>query len=159
MVHAAEPPGPRYDRNAMDVGSGMPSLQILLVEDHADSADALARLLRSRGHRVTVAYDKTDALVAAAGLRSIDVLVSDITLPDGNGCDLLRVLRERRAGPPRLAVAVTGHDECHMIEECRSAGYHRFLRKPVAFEELLAAIGPWSAPDTPVSVRAPDAPA
>lgn len=118
----------------------MQPLTILLVDDHADSALASAVFLRRDGHGVRVAHGFAEALAAAGALGPIDVLVSDITLPDGDGCALLRHLNERRGGGPRLAVAITGHVEPHWAEQCRKAGYHRFLPKPVAFQELLAAV-------------------
>ena len=117
----------------------MQALNILVVEDHEDSARALARLLRHEGHHATTAGGFGEALSAAARAGRIDVLISDISLGDGedsNGCALLRVLRERRGGGPRCAVALTGHADDHWVEECRRAGYDQFLLKPVAFEEL-----------------------
>ena len=108
-------------------------LDILVVDDHADSATALARLLRREGHRVTTAHTVAEAL-AAAGSR-FDVLLGDVGLPDGNGCDLLRALRER-GHAPRLAVALTGHGEEHWEAECRQAGFTGLLLKPVQFSTL-----------------------
>src|SRR4051812_9840410 len=121
----------------------MPSLSILIVEDHEDSARAMARLLQSEGHAVTTAFDFAGALAVAARIGSIDVLVCDIALPDGDGCSLLRVLQERLGGPPRRCIALMGHTESHWIEECRRAGFQRCLSKPVVFDELLAALGTW----------------
>jgi CheY-like chemotaxis protein len=118
----------------------MPPRSILLVDDHVDSARALAVLLRREGHAVTVAAGVAEALVAAAAMGPIDVLVSDLSLRDGDGCSLLRVLADRAAGAPRLAVALTGHSEPHWFEECRRAGYDRFLSKPVELQDLLAAV-------------------
>jgi CheY-like chemotaxis protein len=127
----------------------MPALRILVVDDHADSAAALALLLKRQGHSVTTAAGVADALVAAAGMDVLDVLVADITLSDGSGCALLPLLRDRRGGPPRLAVAVTGHGDEHWVEECRRAGFDRFLLKPVVLDQLAAAI------TLPADVHAP----
>jgi CheY-like chemotaxis protein len=123
----------------------MSALAILLVEDHEDSARMLARLLQKRGYVVTTALSFANALAAAARMGAIDVLLCDITLPDGDGCALLRVLQERMDGAPRHAIALTGHDDAHWVEECRRAGYHSYLVKPVAFDQLLAALPPANA--------------
>jgi len=115
-------------------------LRILVVDDHEDSAHALAAVLRRRGHDVFTASGFVDALDVAAGLTTIDLLVSDITLPDGSGCDLLPVLRARRAGGVGAAIAVTGHAEPEWLDRCRRSGYGHILVKPVPFDTLLCAI-------------------
>ena len=70
-------------------------LHILLVEDHADTAEAMAELLQARGYQVTVALSRAGGLaaaeaVAAGGSPPLDVLISDLGLPDGSGLDLMR---------------------------------------------------------------------
>ena len=89
---------------------------------------------------MTVAHSFVDAVAAAARLPAIDVLVADISLPDGNGCDLLPLLRERAAAGPLHAIAITGHGEERWEAACREAGYSTFLLKPVKFEDVLAAL-------------------
>ncbi|HZN64441.1 MAG TPA: response regulator [Tepidisphaeraceae bacterium] len=132
----------------MQILSG-PSLRILVVDDHADSAAFLARLLRKDGHHVTVADGRVEAVVAAARLADVDLLISDITLPDGDGCELLRLLNDRTRGGPRHAVALTGHGDPALVEECRRAGYAHVLVKPVAYSQVLAAIATARAAASP----------
>lgn len=116
------------------------NLRILLVDDHEHSLAALSRLLKGAGHAVTAAGSFVDAVAAGGRMPAIDLLLSDIGLPDGNGCDLLRLLKEHQSGGPRFSVAMTGHDDEQWGEECRRAGYSKFLVKPVVFAELSAAI-------------------
>lgn len=123
-------------------------LHTLVVDDHEDSAHVLARLLRREGHQVTTAHTFAGAVVLAAGMPALDLLVSDIGLPDGNGCELLRLLRDRVGGGPAHAIALTGHLEEHWVEECRRAGYSHFLLKPVKFAELAAAVRALSPAET-----------
>ena len=115
----------------------MGALRILLVEDHAESREVLARLLRLNGHAVQEAAGARESLAAAAR-GSFDLLISDIGLPDGDGCDLLRELR--RANPALRAVAVTGHAEDELSGACKAAGFSAFVRKPVSFSQLLLAV-------------------
>src|SRR5262249_24981771 len=75
--------------------------RVLLVEDNHDNGTAVAEYLRMRGYDVQVA-GSVGAAVALAD-RGVDVVLSDIGLPDGTGHDLVRRLRER--GPVR-AVAL-----------------------------------------------------
>jgi CheY-like chemotaxis protein len=116
------------------------SLTILVVDDHPDSVTALARLLMRDGHYVSVAGSLANALIVAAKLPAIDLLISDIGLPDGDGCQLLRLLRERTRGGPRVAIALTGHGEEEWESECRSAGFDQFLVKPITYDRLTACV-------------------
>jgi hypothetical protein len=118
----------------------MSGLRILIVEDHEDSAEALTRLLRHAGHTVATARTFADATALAAGQPLLDLLISDISLPDGNGCELLRWLREQRGGTDLPAIALTGHGEEHWADACKGAGYRDLMVKPVAYEQLLAAV-------------------
>ena len=70
------------------------SLRVLLVEDHADTAAQLSRLLRRAGHEVTCAGSVREAQETASQNRasSFDILISDLGLPDGSGHDLMRDL-------------------------------------------------------------------
>jgi len=115
----------------------MAALKILYVEDHAEAREAIERLLRHNGHDVRGVAGVKEALAAAANER-FDLLISDVTLPDGNGCDLLIQLRNTQ--PTIRAVAVTGHDREDLMEECRAAGFSDFVLKPVSFSLLLAAV-------------------
>jgi CheY-like chemotaxis protein len=110
--------------------------KVLVVEDHLDTAFLLARFLRAEGHTVTVANGYVDALRAGEDER-FDVIVCDIGLPDGDGCDLIRELRSRY---PLRAVAVTGYGEHVHSKRCKDAGFERFLSKPFSLDALADAI-------------------
>jgi signal transduction histidine kinase/ActR/RegA family two-component response regulator len=116
------------------------SLRILLVEDHADTAEALADLLRLMGHEVAVAGSVAAGLAAAAegsAAGGVDLVVSDLGLPDGSGQDLMREL-VRRYGWKGIALSGYGMEED--VHRSREAGFARHLTKPVALEALRAAI-------------------
>jgi CheY-like chemotaxis protein len=112
------------------------SLSILLVDDHPDSLELLARLLRRCGHTVHTATRLDEALDAVARHR-FDILVSDIGLPDGCGTDVMRALRDAQGAP---GIALTGHGEEHYIRACEEAGFATRLLKPVVFEKLVKAM-------------------
>jgi signal transduction histidine kinase len=112
-------------------------LRILLVEDHADTADVLGRVLRSRGHEVRVC-DSVASATSAVQEGELDLLLSDIGLPDGTGLDLIRTLRREHKIP---AIALTGYGMDDDVERCRDAGFDAHLTKPVSFEKLDAMIG------------------
>ena len=112
--------------------------RILLVDDHDDSVELLRMLLVRRGFEVSLAGSVSAALVAAEA-APVDVLVSDIGLPDGSGCDLLRQLRAR-APAPLPAIALSGMDRATDVERAREAGFDEYLAKPVAIAQLVEAL-------------------
>jgi CheY-like chemotaxis protein len=111
--------------------------RVLLVEDHADTARVLARLLRGNGHKVSAAHTVAEAL-AAARSQPFDVLVSDLGLPDGTGIDLIREIRRQYGSMP--AVALTGFGMDDDVTRTREAGFDSHLTKPVNFARLEQAI-------------------
>lgn len=111
-------------------------LRILLAEDHVDSATAMARMLSHFGHEV----DTAGSSAAALGLyrqRDYDLVLSDIGLPDGNGLDLVRKMKETRDVP---AIALTGFGTEEDIVQSQKSGFVRHLTKPVNFQQLKEAI-------------------
>lgn len=126
-------------------GSLAPALSrlfhILLVEDHADTAEAMADLLRDRGYRITVAGTVAGALEearrAAAGEDGIDLVVSDLGLPDGTGLELMRELAGRYS---LRGIALSGYGMEEDVRRSREAGFGRHLTKPVNFQALESAI-------------------
>jgi PAS domain S-box-containing protein len=116
-------------------------LHILLVEDHADTAEAMASLLEILGHRVTTARTFSGALAAAAlqvgSGQGFDLLISDLGLPDGSGFDLMRELT-RRYGLKGIALSGYGMEED--LRRSEEAGFEKHLTKPISLESLQAVI-------------------
>ncbi|HRK30331.1 MAG TPA: PAS domain S-box protein [Tepidisphaeraceae bacterium] len=113
------------------------ALDVLLVEDHAATADILSRLLRRVGCTVKTVATKLAAVEAAQAHR-FDLILSDIGLPDGTGHQLLTELRAR--GDNTRAIALSGFGAAPDIAASREAGFAEHLTKPVDFEFLRAAI-------------------
>ncbi|HYE17882.1 MAG TPA: response regulator [Tepidisphaeraceae bacterium] len=119
--------------------------RILLVEDHSDTLRMMERVLRGRGHDVTPAATRAAALARltaaaalAAGGEPFDLLVCDVGLPDGDGCDVVRAFRA--ACPAGGAIVLSGFGMADEIDRATAAGAHRVLVKPNDFRELHAAI-------------------
>lgn len=134
------------------------SLKILVVEDDADSLDLVTFSLASKGAVVEGALT-AGAAIAIVNQRVPDLLVTDLELPDGDGCTLLRQLRAS-PGVARLpAVALTGYATTSVAEKVRSAGFESLLTKPVSLAELtevLAALAGREGP--PVAAPASSKP-
>jgi signal transduction histidine kinase/CheY-like chemotaxis protein len=112
--------------------------RVLLVEDHVDTARALARLLKGNGHEVEVAGSVREAVAAFGGGR-FNFLVSDLGLPDGTGVDLIRQLRQRY-GPGVPAIALSGFGMDDDVVRCKEAGFNDHVTKPVNLQKLEATI-------------------
>jgi len=112
------------------------NLSILLVEDHADTSEALAELLRLLGYRVKVAGSVAAALDLAA-LNGIDLVISDLGLPDGSGFDLMRELGARHG---LRGIALSGYGMEEDVQRSREAGFETHLTKPVNLQTLQEAI-------------------
>jgi CheY-like chemotaxis protein len=112
------------------------AMRILIVEDHADSADVLSAVLRRGGHEVRIAPNGAAALAACGG-EPFDLLISDIGLPDVDGWELLRRVRERCDLP---AIALTANGLPEDVERSRAAGFAEHLSKPVDFAKLMATV-------------------
>jgi CheY-like chemotaxis protein len=108
-----------------------------VVEDHRDSLDLLARLLRGSGFSVHEAGSCAQALHVLEHARC-RVLVADIELPDCSGLDLLRTIWSRRF--PIRAIALSAHTGHDTREAAHAAGFEHFVAKPFRFDELLTAV-------------------
>jgi len=109
---------------------------ILVVEDHTDTAAAISDLLREDGHRVRVAHDVETAF-ALHEESPADLLITDVGLPDGNGVDLLARLGAVR---PVRGIVVSGYGMEKDIERSRAAGFFAHLTKPFNVARLEEAV-------------------
>jgi signal transduction histidine kinase len=131
-------PGPATDEPAaIEQPRAVKPLRILLVEDHADTARIMRRLLATDGHAVQWAADVASGFDLAAS-HDFDLLLSDLGLPDGTGVDLMRSLRQ--AGSTLPGIALSGYGQDQDLARSRAAGFSTHLVKPVNPGELRAAI-------------------
>lgn len=110
---------------------------ILVVEDHAETRLTLARLLRRRNYRVLTAGSVAEARKILEG-GEIELLISDIGLPDGSGHDLMSEVLRKADGVKGIALTGYGADEDR--ERSRMAGFAFHMTKPVTVESLEQAL-------------------
>jgi CheY-like chemotaxis protein len=110
--------------------------RVLLVEDHADTAQAARELLSDISCEVVAATSLSEAL-EAAGVQTFDLVLSDLGLPDGSGLDLMRDLRDRYG---LRGIALTGFGMEEDIRRSRDAGFVDHLVKPITFDRLATAV-------------------
>jgi signal transduction histidine kinase len=122
--------------------AGSQSLRILLVEDDDGLARGCQRLLSSHGHRVVRANGCTGALLALKS-ESIDIIISDVHLADGDAIELLKRVRDhlQRHRADRLpAVAMSAFLEQKEVTRYRAAGFAAQISKPFQEATLLRAV-------------------
>jgi CheY-like chemotaxis protein len=107
--------------------------QILFVEDHDDTRRAFVRLLRIWGHQV-FAFRSVTSGVAFLSENHVDVIVSDIGLPDRNGYDFM--VDVRRKNKRVMAIAVSAFCAAADRQRSREAGFDMHFPKPVDVETL-----------------------
>jgi len=115
---------------------------ILIVDDSAAVTGALRVLFEETGHDVSVAGSISDAMAVAAG-RAVDVMLLDLTLPDGDGLAALTAMRERSIAP-KVTAALTGRAEPEIAARCTAAGCAAVLVKPVPIADLLRQVREWT---------------
>ncbi len=108
--------------------------RVLVVDDEPQFRRALVTNLRGAGYDVETAGSAEEAL-ASAGLRTPEVIILDLVLPDGRGTDVARELR-RWSEAPIILVSAVG-DEAEKIAAL-DAGADDYVTKPFAIGELLA---------------------
>ena len=110
---------------------------IVIVDDEPNIGRSLRSILEGEGYRVSV-FDSTSAFLAERSRAVADVYLLDVRLPDGNGIDLLRLVRqwdERSA-----AVMISGHGTVADAVEATRIGAFDFLEKPLARDRVLLVV-------------------
>lgn len=126
--------GPAY---LLDLGVGMTGpAELLLVEDHQDTARVMQRILESAGYGVGHAATVAKARELASR-QKFDLVVSDVGLPDGTGLELMRDLN-KDYGLTGIALSGFGTDDD--IAASKAAGFAEHLIKPVDWDRLRDAI-------------------
>jgi two-component system CheB/CheR fusion protein len=125
----------RLPEEAVSSFRGRP-LRILLVEDHEPTRETLERLLKRRGHHVETA-ETIERALQIANANELDVVVSDLGLPDGDGKELMRRLNR---DPKPVGIALSGYGMKDDVEESKKAGFMEHFTKPVDVPRLEGAM-------------------
>ena len=116
------------------------AIAILLVEDGAVNQTVALTMLSRLGHQADVAWNGLEALEALEQ-RAYDVVLMDVQMPELDGLDATRRIRERWPdGGPHI-IAMTANAMTEDREECLAAGMDDYLAKPIRLEVLAAALG------------------
>jgi CheY-like chemotaxis protein len=110
--------------------------RVLVIEDHVDTAESMAVLLRLSGHQVELAKNGAIGIEAAHRFRP-DIVLCDIGIPGGmDGYAVARAFRQDPELASTYLVAITGYGQEEDRRRSREAGFNVHLTKPVDFDDL-----------------------
>jgi DNA-binding NtrC family response regulator len=107
--------------------------KILLIEDEEISRESLTRLLKSAGYPVKGVASGEKALQSLA-MEQFDIIVTDLFLPDINGIDILKKVKE--TSPQIEVILITGHASAETAVKAMKEGAFDYITKPLNFDEL-----------------------
>lgn len=113
---------------------------ILIVDDNDTIRGFLRRIVEKAGHRSMVARNGKEA-IDQIEREPVDLVISDIFMPETDGIELLRDLKKRRPGLHVIAVSGGGdYGDMDILQAARLCGAFRIFTKPFPAEEMISAI-------------------
>ena len=133
--------------------SPRPPRTVLVVDDEEGIRKFLNRVLESAGYRTVMAANGPEALRAAESISTLDMVVTDVMMPEMSGCELAR--RLRLSNPDMKVLYVTGYSDRLFEEKVMMWENEAFVEKPCSLKALLEAVSLlWSNHiDTQVAVE------
>jgi CheY-like chemotaxis protein len=114
--------------------------RVLYVEDHADTREAVSRMLQLSGYDVDTANSGREALIMAIG-RTPDVILLDLALPEMNGDELLQVLHSYHRLATIPVVVLTAMHTGEIVERTKTLNVSAFLIKTIStFDHIHTAL-------------------
>jgi DNA-binding NtrC family response regulator len=112
--------------------------KVLVMEDEPSLAQGLKTVLSKQGYEVELANTGLRAL-ASLGMKRFDILVADLRLPDMDGIDVLRTVKETR--PETQVIVITGYASVPSAVDSMKLGALNYLPKPFTMDEFMGAVG------------------
>jgi signal transduction histidine kinase/DNA-binding response OmpR family regulator/HPt (histidine-containing phosphotransfer) domain-containing protein len=153
-----EAPGPHPAADAVAGNGERDGALILIAEDHDVNRILMERLLTRRGHRHVGASTGGEA-VRVVGEGDVDLVFMDCQMPEVDGYEATRRIREREAasdGGRVTIVAMTAHAMAGDRERCLAAGMDDYLSKPLRADEVDAVLDRWLSDGVAPAAAAPD---
>jgi two-component system CheB/CheR fusion protein len=119
--------------------NALTGMRILVVDDSSDTVDMLRTLLKMDGAMVTTAGSGPEALEILAR-EVFDVILSDISMPDMDGFELLNRMRKLPNGRDVPVLALTGFGRLEDVERATAEGFFSHITKPVDVGQIVAML-------------------
>lgn len=116
-----------------------PSLRVLVVDDHVDSARTFSQLLQWVGCTTHETHEGAKVIDAAKAFQP-NVILLDIGLPGLDGYQVARLIRQTPELSHVRLIALTGYDQPEYVERARAAGFDDHLVKPVEIAYLIGRL-------------------
>lgn len=113
------------------------SARLLVVEDDPEMRELLRKVLEKEGYRVSVAADGREASTWLSRLP-VDLVITDMLMPDDGGLQLLQAIRESR--PTLPVIIITAFGDWGSYSQALELGAAAFISKPLKMAELIGAI-------------------
>jgi CheY-like chemotaxis protein len=130
----AEVPTEEQQQVDTDTGEGTKH-RVLIVDDNKEAAEMLGMIIETLGNEVRTAYGGQQGIEIAAEFRP-EVVFLDLRMPDMDGFEAARHIRERPGGQAITLVALTGCGQDTDKKRTKEAGFHHHLVKPATRSDL-----------------------
>jgi two-component system response regulator HydG len=110
---------------------------ILIVDDNEDLAQTFAMILKRRGYCVATAGNGTGA-VDKFKEQCFDVTLMDIVMPEMNGVEAFKKIKEMQPGAP--VILMTAYSDEELIQTAKEQGARRIIHKPIRIDQLIEMI-------------------
>jgi DNA-binding NtrC family response regulator len=114
-----------------------PAHDILVMEDEANVAKGLEMVLAEEGYHVALAATGHEA-IDSFGQKQFDLLVADLRLPDMDGMDVIKMVKEK--WPHTEVVVITGYSSVNSVVNSMKLGAYDYLAKPFTEEQIKESI-------------------
>ncbi|HDZ58383.1 MAG TPA: response regulator [Pseudomonas xinjiangensis] len=123
----------------LELAGRLQGLRVLLVDDSAEVLEVMDMLLEAEGAEVASFTSAADAIESAKTSR-YDLIISDIGMPQMDGYQLIRLLREIPALSKVPAIAMSGYTARTDVQKALESGFNQHLAKPVTYDGLIDVI-------------------
>lgn len=114
--------------------------KVLIVDDDSRNIFALKLTLKARAYEVETAETGQEAIDILKKDNDISVVLMDMMMPDMDGYQTMKIIRETPAIKDKIIIAVTAQAMAEDREKCLEAGADDYITKPINVDQLLIAI-------------------
>jgi two-component system, sensor histidine kinase and response regulator len=118
-------------------------MQILIAEDNVINQQVIQYILQKLGYTPTIVQNGREAVDTAAS-GNYDIILMDLQMPEMDGLEATRMIRERTTDRQPVIIALTANAMEGDEEECLTAGMNDYLGKPVKLEEVIDKLQKWA---------------